>query len=188
MPEYELYLCHHGVKGMKWGVRKKKDRYVSRIQSRRNAAKAAKESKADDIKKGVSSISTVQKHAALAKAKSRLADAEYNQQVRENRQASRKANREVLKEKIKSTANKGLEKVTGEKARNAAIKAAAKGAKAASKLALYSAIDDVFYGGVGKKIAKETLVQTGRAATTAVLMAMGRYDIKWYDKYGRRVG
>lgn len=186
MSEYELY--HHGVKGMKWGVRKKKDRYVSRFQSRRNAAKAARESKAEDIKKGVSSISTVQNHAALAKARSRLADAEHNQQVRENRQAFRKANREVLKEKIKNKASKGLEKVTGEKARKAAIKTAAKGAKVASELALYSAIDDVFYGGMGKKVAKETLVQTGRAATTAILMAMGRYDIKWYDKYGRRVG
>ena len=100
------YLTHHGVKGMKWGVRKKKDRYVSRLQSRINASKAAKESRESDIKNGVSSISTMQRHATLAKAKSRLADAEHNQNLRESRQAARKASRDILKEKIKTTAKK----------------------------------------------------------------------------------
>lgn len=104
MSDYELY--HHGVKGMKWGVRKKRDKYVSRLQSRINASKAAKESRESDVKNGVSSISTMQRHATLAKAKSRLADAEHNQNLRESRQADRKANREALKEKIKSTAKK----------------------------------------------------------------------------------
>lgn len=85
----ELY--HHGVKGMKWGVRKKKeDRYVSRFQARRNASKAVKESRQADIKNGVSSISTMQRHATLAKAKSKLADAEHNQKLREERSAYRK--------------------------------------------------------------------------------------------------
>lgn len=91
MNNYEYELYHHGVKGMKWGVRKKKeDRYVSRFQARRNASKAAKESREADIKNGVSSISTKQRHATLAKAKSKLADAEHNQKLREERSAYRK--------------------------------------------------------------------------------------------------
>lgn len=69
-----------------------------------------------------------------------------------------------------------------------AAKTVAKGAEAASKMLMASVVDDVFYGGAGKKIAKEAIVQTGRAAVTAYTMARGGYDIKWYDKYGRRVG
>ena len=110
----ELY--HHGVKGMKWGVRK----------DRRSSSKTG-------------------------------ADPE--------REAARKAKR-----------------------RERTVRAVAKGAEVASKLALASAVDDVFYGGAGKKITKETVIQTGRAAVTAYTMARGGYDIKWYDKQGRRVG
>ena len=110
----ELY--HHGVKGMKWGVRK--DR------------KSSTSTRSDPDRK------------AIRNAK--------------------------IKEKT--------------------AKAVVKGAEVASKLALASTVDDIFYGGVGKKIAKETVVQTGRAAVTAYTMARGGYDIKWYDKQGRRVG
>ena len=77
---------------------------------------------------------------------------------------------------------------TKARVKKTAAKAAVKGAEVASKLLLTSAVDDVFYGGAGKRIAKEAVVQTGRAAITAYTMARGGYDIKWYDKNGRRVG
>ena len=118
--DYTNELRHHGVKGMKWGVRK----------DRRSSSRTGKGSgKQNDAS------------------------------------AAQKAKR-----------------------REKTIRAVAKGAEVASKLALTSAVDDVFYGGAGKKIAKEAVVQTGRAAVTAYTMARGGYDIKWYDKHGRRVG
>ena len=63
-----------------------------------------------------------------------------------------------------------------------ASKAILKGARIASKLAMASAVDDMFYDGAGKKLAKEAVKQTGRAAVTAYTMARGGYDIRWYDK------
>lgn len=124
-------LCHHGVKGMKWGVRRyrKKD-------SSSNPEGQKKQQDADTTKN----------------RKPLLTDAQ--------------------KQSIK----------------RGAAKTVAKGVEVASKLMLASAVDDIFYGGVGKKIAKEAVVQTGRAAVTAYTMARGGYDIKWYDKNGRRVG
>lgn len=85
-------------------------------------------------------------------------------------------------------AKKGRDNAASGNVKEKAVRVAAKGASVASKAALYSAVDDVFYGGAGKKIAKETIIQTGRAAVTAYTMARGGYDIKWYDNYGRRVG
>lgn len=61
-------------------------------------------------------------------------------------------------------------------------KAVAKGAELSAKVATASLVDDMFYGGAGKKIAKEAAIQTGRAAVTAYTMARGGYDIRWYDK------
>lgn len=86
--------------------------------------------------------------------------------------------------------NTNAEKTTNKTttAKNIARKTITKGAEITSKLLTASVVDDVFYGGAGKKIAKEAVVQTGRAAVTAYTMARGGYDIKWYDKHGRRVG
>ena len=61
-------------------------------------------------------------------------------------------------------------------------KAVVKGANVASKLAVASALDDLYTGGAGKRMVKKTAVQTGRAAVTAYTMARGGYDIRWYDK------
>ena len=173
MSEYELCLYHHGVKGMKWGVRR----------SRRNTAKKKYRKRVDDAfskyEKSIADIEKPYKKGQNLSAKDQAREAAAEKRYRD----------EAAKAKSDyKTAKKSERKATNEKLKKAAIKTAAKGAKVASKLALYSTLDDVFYGGTGKKIAKEALVQTGRAAVTAFVMARGGYDIKWYDKYGRRVG
>ena len=114
----EYILMHHGVKGMKWGVRK------NSVKNKRRKTQAG------DV--------------------------------------DTKTKKKTDKERT--------------------ARAITKGARVASKLMMASAIDDIFYGGAGKKIAKEAVIQTGRAAVTAYTMARGGYDIKWYDKQGRRVG
>ena len=80
-----------------------------------------------------------------------------------------------VKNKVKKTAKKAVSKEN-------VTKTVIKGAKVTSKILEASILDDVFYGGAGKKIAKETIKQTGRAAVTAYTMARGGYDIRWYDK------
>ena len=48
--------------------------------------------------------------------------------------------------------------------------------------------DQIFFGGAGTRAAKAAIKTIGMASITAYTMARGGYDIKWYDKYGRRVG
>lgn len=173
MDNYELCLYHHGVKGMKWGVRR----------SRRSTAKKKYRKRVDDAfntyEKTISNIEKPYRRGQNLSTKDQAREAAAEKRYRDT----------VTKAKSDYKAVKKAErKATVEEIRNKAVKTAGKGAKVASKLALYSTIDDVFYGGVGKKIAKETIVNTGRAAITAFMMARGDYDIKWYDKQGRRVG
>lgn len=80
-----------------------------------------------------------------------------------------------------SIASKTKAKIKSKATKENCAKAAAKGAEVVSKLAMASLVDDMYYGGAGKKIAKETVKQTGRAAVTAYTMARGGYDIHWYD-------
>ena len=103
--------------------------------------------------------------------------------------AGKKRYGEATKTSLKETKDKNnANKAKTAKRKERVAKIVAKGAEITSKLLLTSAVDDIFYGGVGKKIAKEAIIQTGRAAVTAYTMARGGYDIKWYDKQGRRVG
>ena len=146
----DLELYHYGVKGMKWGVRKK--------SSTVNKSYTAKQRKQDRAFYGKSGEKRINK---------RLNDGHGLRGAR-HYEAERKTRNEKTKKVVK------------------------KGAKAASramtKLGLAYMTDQIFYNGVGTKIAKETVKTMGRAAVTAYTMARGGYDIKWYDKYGRRVG
>lgn len=114
-------LKHHGVKGMRWGIRK--DRKTSGDK---------KPKKKEDSGES----------------------------------------------RVKRIVNKCKKKVTKENAARVVVK----GAEIAGKLMVANAADDIFYGGAGKRILKETVKQTGRAAVTAYVMANGGYDIHWYDK------
>lgn len=69
-----------------------------------------------------------------------------------------------------------------------ARKRAEKVGKMINKVGMAYLTDQVFYSGMGTKLAKETVNAMGRATITAYKMANGGYDIKWYDKNGRRVG
>lgn len=77
-------------------------------------------------------------------------------------------------------------------AKQKAAKVATKDAKVTGKIVktLGSAYiaDQVLYGGKGTKIAKAAVLTAGRAAVTAYVMSRGGYDIKWYNRQGKRVG
>ena len=145
-------LCHYGVKGMRWGVRR------------------AKTSSGDGAKNSPS-----------------IAKKAVNKFVNSKRGSKYKLNSDPEKERNEIEGNvpkkqRAIERVKKKVTKESAQKAVLKGARVAGKLATASMVDDIFYGGAGKKIAKETVKQTGRAVVTAYTMANGGYDIHWYDK------
>lgn len=162
-------LMHYGVKGMRWGVRKK---YYG----------AGTEGFVPKKPKGEQPDWQYKK----SDRQKRWEDDHGFNPHRPNGTPRKKTSIETkIESKIKDKVspdnkNKPKKIITKERA----VKIAVKGAEVVSKLLLASAVDDIFYGGAGK----EAIKQTGRAAVTAIIMARGGYDIKWFDKQGRRVG
>lgn len=100
-------LCHYGVKGMKWGVRKKHD-YVTVYQAQRNATKAAEEARKASIAesrasgpKGIGSFHKANRKALNAKRKaygeSIAKDRAYNKQIK----ADKKANKQKMNQELR---------------------------------------------------------------------------------------
>jgi hypothetical protein len=166
MSEFIIYdgeLYHHGVKGMKWGVRKDRKSYVTTFQAKRNAARAANEARkksiADSRANGPKGIGSFQK-----------------------------ANRKALAAKRKAYD----ESMARDRAHNEQLKLTKKGEYKARKVLTRAGtafLTDKFMNeGVVTNAVSAATVQAGRAAVTAVVMARGGHDIKWYDKKGNRVG
>ena len=82
------------------------------------------------------------------------------------------AERKERSEKLKKKAKKGAKAVAG----------------TLSKIGSAYVTDQLFFGGAGTRAAKQAVKTVGMATITAVKMAGGAYDIKWYDKAGNRVG
>lgn len=159
--EYELY--HHGVKGMKWGVRKKKAKTA--YKNATNKAFAKYERDIAEVEKGYKRGQMLSEKDQAREAK---IESQYAKSVAKAKATYKKEKQNIASEK---------KAVRSENARSA-IK---KGSKIATNLLIASTVDDIFYGGAGKKVVKAATVQAGRAAVSAYVYARGGRDIHWYD-------
>ena len=172
MSNYFIYngeLYHYGVKGMKWGVR----RAARRDPKVRALKKQMKEDKRAENK-------AFQRAQGTYIGKKRVLGA-YDKAIAAGKKAdaSKKAYKDAYKktqQAIKDATYKKPEKpkLTG---RQKVAKGAAVAAKAMVKLATLSMVDDIFYGGAGKK----TIKAVGRKSVEAIIRARGGTPLGWID-------
>lgn len=178
---YELY--HYGTKGMKWGVRRyqNKDGSLTERGIKRYAKKGYAQDAFNRNKTVIGKLSDTYTglHRMEGEYKYKTSSREQNKARAEKYVADKKAGKKPVDQEARK--QKAVANVKKKITKETAAKLAGKGAEVVGKMALASLVDDVFYGGVGKKVVKETVKQTGRAVVTAFLMAKGHYDIRWYD-------
>ena len=172
----ESELMHYGVKGMKWGVRRAKkssggltDKQIKKYAKKGYAQDSFRSNKtvagkAWDAYTGAHKINASAKYEASSKKQ--------NRERAEKYLADKKSDRKQTAKNLKKKAAKGATAVAGSLA----------------KVGTAYVADQVFYNGMGTAAAKEAIRGVGMATVTAYTMARGGYDIKWYDKQGRRVG
>lgn len=167
----ELY--HHGVKGMKWGVRKFQKASTD-LDRRKAAYKKAKKdysrayNKADSRR--LSAFSPSKKHRETQ-----------DKRWEDVGKAAEKAER--LRKEYKS-AKKDFNKHTtvGQKINRAvSSKGGQATTKALRKIGVAYMTDQIFFGGAGTKAAKSAIKTIGRTAISTYVYARGGRDIRWYD-------
>lgn len=167
----EYVLMHYGVKGMKWGVRK---RYLDKNGSlnKRGIKKYAKKSYAKSLYDSNKSVAG-KVYDKLTGAHKIGADIKYG--------SSSKQQNKAAAEKYLASKAKEKSLPTKTKIAKATAKGAATTAKVMTKVGSAYLTDQMFFGGAGTKLAKAAVKNLGRMTITGVEMARGGYDIHWYD-------
>lgn len=91
----EDYLCHHGVKGMKWGVRKQRPKSSVTSFRRKSSSKAKATKKTSIIKK--TSIKNLSDEALQKKVRRLQLEKQYRDLKRDEVSTGRKILGEILK-------------------------------------------------------------------------------------------
>ena len=187
----EFELQHHGVKGMKWGVRKAQQLHATLDRAKANYKNAQREYAKLDRAKANYRNAELEYHQAINKAynrsiaaispvrKHRLNNAKRWADATEKANAMNKAKAAYEDQKKVVRTNT----TTGQKM----IRGAQKTAKALTMVGTMYVVDQVSYGGAGTKAVKGALTAVGMAGITAYTAARGGTDIHWYDKQGRRI-
>lgn len=164
------HLAHHGVKGMKWGVR----RYQN-LDGSLNAKGIKKYAKAGYAKDAMNS-----NKSSLGRAYDRFTGAHKNYADIRYGTASKKQNKERAEQYVRDT-NKKKRTPTKQKVIKTAAKGAVKTAQILSNVGTAYLADQIFFNGTGTEIAKSAVKNAGRAAVSAWVYGHGGRDIHWYD-------
>lgn len=172
METTDMVLIHYGVKGMKWGVRRK--RAPDRLDYPKKSSATTK--RAIDDYNRMTDQEFMNRYSVSKKRYAKRV-AKYGDPYK-NAPLAKMGRKLEAKQKDKPSMSKKQRMQKGAKAT----------ANALAKVGTAYFIDQTFYGGIGTKIVKSAVRAVGMAAITGYTMARGGYDIKWYNKDGRRVG
>lgn len=163
-------LEHHGIKGMRWGIRRyqNEDGSLTDKGIKRYAEKGYAEDsyKRNTTKLGKAYDRYTGAHKIQGKIQADISSKKKNQQRAEQYlNDHNKIKHPVTKKDISGKRKIDYKEV------------AYRGQKIVNKMALMSITDDIFYGGAGKK----TVQQMGRKATEAYLKKHGSERVIWMD-------
>lgn len=176
MQYYYYYpdIYHHGVKGMKWGVRKATNKYKE-LDSKKAEYKKAKKAYSKSFNKAYS--------------RSLAAYSPFKKQ----RDANDKRWDDVTKKSKKlNSAKKDYKDLKKEVRENTTVgqkigRGMSKAGPTLNKIGRAYISDQFFNNGRGTAAAKKAVQALGILSISAIAKARGATDIHWYDKQGRKI-
>lgn len=163
------YLMHYGVKGMKWGVRRKSNDYQTLGNRFHSRAARASQKDADDLRKHgyIAEADAVQKVADKAKAKAAASQKKYDDKQKEFGMKDVGAARKAVKESIKSGNRSNYDKTVKEQSKR---------------------LNEIGYA--DNKKANEAWFEARKAVKESMLLDAGytkekaKKGAEWLDKHG----